>query len=231
MLLRTVSLNRMVSWVTMAICERSEATRHVAHVVAVDQQPAAGDIEEARQQLHQRGLARSAGADDGHHFSAPHLQVDVVQHLAARLAVWLVAEADCSKRMPSVKRRHAARAGLFAHVVVASRKVKIADEAPNACWKLLLNRRELAHRLVQLEHRDDERQEDAVGEEPCLMCSRPSRISKAIAMAPKMSIIGELMAAGAHRAQVGAEQPPRGLAEAARSPTPPCRRPSRCARR
>ena len=37
----------------------------VAHVMAVDQQPAAADIEEARQQMHQRSLARSAGADNG----------------------------------------------------------------------------------------------------------------------------------------------------------------------
>ena len=39
-----------------------------------------------------------------------------------------------------------------------------------------------------------------------------------MAMAPKMSIMGELIAAGAGRAQVGAEQAPGGLAEAPRLP-------------
>ena len=37
-------------------------------------------------------------------------------------------------------------------------------------------------------------------------------------MAPKMSIIGELMAAAPHRAQVGLEQTAGGLAEAAGLP-------------
>ena len=65
MLLRTVSLNRTVSWVTMPTCARNEAESHIAHVIAVDQQAARGDIEKARQQMNQRALAGTARADDG----------------------------------------------------------------------------------------------------------------------------------------------------------------------
>ena len=51
-----------------------------------------------------------------------------------------------------------------------------------------------------------------------LMYSRPIRISSAMAIAPKMSIIGELIGGGADRAQVGLEQAPGGFAEAPRLP-------------
>ena len=54
----------------------------VADVVSVDEQPPAGDIEEARQQMDQRGLAGAAGADDGDHLARADLQIDVVQNLA-----------------------------------------------------------------------------------------------------------------------------------------------------
>ena len=41
----------------------------VAHIVPINQQTAAADIEEARQQMYQRCLAAAAGADDGDDFS------------------------------------------------------------------------------------------------------------------------------------------------------------------
>ena len=64
MLLRTVSLNRKVSCVTMPICARSdEIVTSRTSWPSIRIAPV-GDVEKARHQVHQRALARAAGADD-----------------------------------------------------------------------------------------------------------------------------------------------------------------------
>ncbi len=60
---------------------------HVANVVAIDQQASRGDVEEARNQMDQRALARAAGADDGQHLAVLDFEIDVVQDLAGIVAV------------------------------------------------------------------------------------------------------------------------------------------------
>ena len=47
MLLRTVSLNSTVSCVTIPTCERKEAMSYVTHIVAINQDTAVGNVEEA----------------------------------------------------------------------------------------------------------------------------------------------------------------------------------------
>ena len=51
--------NRNGSWSTTATCWRRLASDTVAHVVAVEQHPAGGGIDEARDQADQRALARA----------------------------------------------------------------------------------------------------------------------------------------------------------------------------
>ena len=148
MLLRKVSLNRTVSCVTTPICERSDDKRDVAHVVAVDQQAAGGYIEKSRDQVDQRALAGAARTDHSQNFARFHFQIDVSQDLAGSVSV-------------ARRRSRHFRIGCFAKMAAAvwrlgfsrtssavSMNLKISDEAPSACWKLLLNTRELADRIV-----------------------------------------------------------------------------------
>ena len=82
--------------------------RKIADVDAVHQNASAGDIEKARDEVHQRGLARAAAADDRQHLAGLHLQVDALQHLA-RIFPTAVAEAHVLKADGVVERRQLAR--------------------------------------------------------------------------------------------------------------------------
>ena len=55
--------------------------RHLADVDAVDQDPAAGDVVEAQQQVDDRGLARARRADDAHPLARLHLERHVLEHV------------------------------------------------------------------------------------------------------------------------------------------------------
>ena len=54
--------------------------RGVAHVASIDQQASGGHVKEARDQVHQRALARAARSHHRHHFSGPHFEIDVAQN-------------------------------------------------------------------------------------------------------------------------------------------------------
>ena len=82
MLLRTVSLNRKVCCVTIAICARRLASVYVADVDAVDGDASLRHVVEAQDQVGERALAAAAHADQRHHLAAADLQVDVAQHRA-----------------------------------------------------------------------------------------------------------------------------------------------------
>ena len=58
--------------------------RDVADVDAVDQDRAAGDIVEPRQQIHRRRLARAAQADQRDHLPSARAERDVPQHCLPR---------------------------------------------------------------------------------------------------------------------------------------------------
>ena len=60
--------------------------------MAINADRAGRDIEEARQQMHERTLARSAGADNRQHFAGMNAKIDFTQHLA--LIAVMVAEVD-----------------------------------------------------------------------------------------------------------------------------------------
>ncbi len=136
----------------------------IADVAAVNEQAPAGDVEEARQQVHQRGLARAAGADDCDHLSRPHLKIDVVQHLARAISV-LIAEVNVLEAYALVERRQLRRAGLLAHIILGIEKIEDRRGRTQRLLEVVVKLPELAHRLVKLEDRDDERQEHALGEE------------------------------------------------------------------
>ena len=85
MLLRTVSLKRIVSCVTCANLAAQRGKREVAHIVAVDQDAARSHVEEARNQVDQRRFARAARPHQRQHFAGAHLEIDVVQNLVLAL--------------------------------------------------------------------------------------------------------------------------------------------------
>ena len=64
MLLRTVSLNSTVSWLTMPVSARSDGERDLARVDAVEQDAPCGRLVEARDEVDERALPRPARAHE-----------------------------------------------------------------------------------------------------------------------------------------------------------------------
>ena len=57
----------------------------IAHVHAAERQPAAGDIVQTRDELHERGLGRARAADDADRLAGTDVQINVIEHLFVRL--------------------------------------------------------------------------------------------------------------------------------------------------
>ena len=74
-----VPLKRCTSCSTRASDARSWRRVEVAHVHAVEGDPALLHVVEARQQADDRGLARAGGAHEGHALAGLHREVDVLQ--------------------------------------------------------------------------------------------------------------------------------------------------------
>src|SRR5277367_3792091 len=75
--------------------------------------------------------------------------------------------------------------------------LKISDEAPRACWKLLLNRANLRTGLYRLNTAAINAPKAPRVNSLWMIFCRPNNRSRAIATAPKMSMRGELIAAAA----------------------------------
>ena len=88
---RVVEENRLLGDVADLGTERSQA--HIPQVMSIDADAARGDIEEARDQVHQGGFAGAAGTDQRHHLAPRDHQVDVSQHLPFAFFIAIV-EAD-----------------------------------------------------------------------------------------------------------------------------------------
>ncbi len=80
---RVVEENRLLRHLRHLAAQRAQ--RQVAQVVAVDQDAPRGHIEEARNQVDQRRLARAARPHQRQHLAGLHLQIDVVQNLMLAL--------------------------------------------------------------------------------------------------------------------------------------------------
>ena len=74
----------------------------VAHVAAIDLKLPAGHVPETRNQVDEGGLARAAGADQGHHLPGGYVHVQVMQHrvfcLFALIGKRHVLEGDAARR-------------------------------------------------------------------------------------------------------------------------------------
>ena len=84
---------RLLRRVADRLAERRERVR--PHIAAVDQYLSRGDVEEPRDQVDERRLARPGGAHDGQRRAGRHLEADVAQH--RRAGVVAVGEGDVAE--------------------------------------------------------------------------------------------------------------------------------------
>ena len=130
--------------------------------MTVDEDAARGHVEEARNEVDQRGFARAAGADKRQHFAGVHLEIDVMQNL-------MLAFFGASRRSPHsqtgriVEAMQASRRGPFLHVVLGIEEGEDGRRCAHGLLEAVVEVGELAHRIVELEEQDDEGAEEAHG--------------------------------------------------------------------
>ena len=197
--------------------------RDVAHVAAIDEQASGGDIEEARNQMHQRALACAARSDDGHHFSGAHFEIDVAQNFARLVAVRFVGEAHILEANALAKGRQRLRARLLPDVVFGIHELENLRRRAQRLLEIVVEQGKLAHRIVELEHRDDESAEMFPAVKTwCLICVAAQQQKQGDGDRAEDVHQRRTDRRRRHRAQVGREQPLRRLGESARSPRTPC---------
>jgi DNA uptake lipoprotein len=128
---------------------------------AVDQNLAAGWIEKARQQIHQRGLAAARRTRQRDHFARRHLERDVVERVAVVRGVAAVGE------------RYVAEfhftAGAFERLAAALRFRRLVDQPENQfarrhpALQRLVHVHQVLQRRDDQQHRRDERHKAADG--------------------------------------------------------------------
>src|SRR6267142_6697991 len=111
--------------------------------------------------MYQRRLTRTAGAYNGKDFPPSHFQVDLVQNLARPLSVCGVREADVLEAHAIGKSAQVFSARFLTNVVLQIHELENLRRRSQRLLKIIVEQRELAHRIVQTEYRGDERDEDA----------------------------------------------------------------------
>src|SRR5580692_6925043 len=118
--------------------------------------------------MHQRALARAARSHHREHLAGVNFEINVAQNLASFLAFGtaprLIREADFLKPDAARKRRQRLRSGLLFYIVLCIHELEYLGRRSQRLLKIVIKQRELAHRIVQLENRNDKRQKRAGGE-------------------------------------------------------------------
>ena len=161
MLLRTVSLNRTVSCVTMPICFRSdERVTSRTSWPSIRMRPAVTSKKRGNQ-VNQRALAGAAGTNDGENFAALHFEIDAAQDLARVVAVGLVGKADSFEPNALGKLRKSLGAGLFEDDVFRVHELEELRGCAQGLLEAVIEDGKLANRIVEGEDRSDEGDEGA----------------------------------------------------------------------
>src|ERR1700691_3933259 len=158
---RIVEENRLLGHVADLATKRSQG--QIPQVVAVDADVTRGDIKKARDQIHKGGLAGTAGADQRHYLAPRDDQVDIPQHLAFAFFIAIV-EADVFDPDLLPEFFEYVSTSLLADLVLGILKVKNLRGCAQCLLKVVIEESEFAHRIVQLENRDDKDQESSGGE-------------------------------------------------------------------
>src|SRR5437870_10470703 len=133
----------------------------------IDQQPAAGHIEEAWDQVHQRAFAGAAGTHDGQHLARFHLQIDIAQNLPRLFAVFPIGKADPVEADALGKTWQRLGAWLLTNLVLNIHEAKDFRGCPKRLLEVVVEEGELSDRVVEFEYGNDKRQENARRE--CVM--------------------------------------------------------------
>src|SRR5581483_10098797 len=133
-------------------------------------------------------------SDDGQDFASFDLERDAGKDVPRAVAILLVREAHVSNRILPVNAGRRTAPGFSRTSSSMSIKRKTSDDAPSACWKLLLKTANFRTGSYSLNTATMNARKVPGVKMLWAILSRPSRRSMAIAMAPKISISGELMA-------------------------------------
>ena len=119
--------------------------RQVADVVAVDQNTPARNIEEARKQVNQRGLAGAAGADDGQDFPGltSRLMSCRTGHSSSGRGA-LVTKVDVLEANALMKRPQLERSRLLVNVAVGFEELKDGRRCADGLLKVVIESPELS---------------------------------------------------------------------------------------
>ena len=135
--------------------------------MAVDEDAPEGDVEEARNQIHERRLAGSAGTDQRQHFAGLDAQIYVVQNLVLAF-LGGVGEAHILKSDGILEALEHDGVRPLLHVVLGVEEAEDGGGCAHGLLEAVVEVGELAHRIVKLEQRQDEGGEDADGHAPVL---------------------------------------------------------------
>ncbi len=119
-----------------------------------------GHIEEARNQVDQRGFSRAAGAYERQHFAGLDFEIDVVQNLVFAFFS-RVGKAYVLKWNGVLKALQHGGVRLFLYVVFGVKEGEDRHGSAHRLLEAVVEVGELAHRIVELEEQDDESAEEA----------------------------------------------------------------------
>ena len=162
---RVVEENRLLRYFADLRPQRRET--HLAHVDAVDEDAPAGHVEEARNQIHQGRLPCPAGPNQRDHFAAVDGQVDVVQHHRRSFTLaFLITEADVFQRDRIFESLERLRMFGLDDLILIVHEVEDGRRGSGSLLEIVVVDAEAADRIVHLEERDDEGEEDALFHSP-----------------------------------------------------------------
>src|SRR5229473_6582136 len=133
--------------------------------MSVNRNPPGGHIEEARDERNQGALARSARSDQRQDLSCLHFQVDVAQDFALAFTR-LVEKANILEADGLRERRQRRSSGLLLHFIAGVHKLKHFRRSADGLLEAVVKQSEIAHRVVKLEHSNDERYENSGSHPP-----------------------------------------------------------------
>ena len=110
--------------------------------------------------MHERALARAARPHHRQHLARLHVQIDVMQH-DRRVFRVLIGKRNVREPDGTRKLRHPLRSRLLPHFVFDIHETENFRRRSHRLLEIIVKDRELAHRVVELEHRHNESQKSS----------------------------------------------------------------------